>query len=128
MSEKETNEAYIPGQCNIGPDEIRKRNRIGFIGLALMIVFVIVAEVYQIPKGWKLLLFAPTAYALSGFIQARHKFCFIFGYFGLFNTSGKRTRVKDGIQLHKDRLKALTIVGQIFIGSAIITLLYYFIS
>jgi len=128
LSEKETNEAYIPGQCNIGPDEIRKRNRIGFIGLTLMIVFVIVAEVYQIPKGWKLLLFAPTAYALSGFIQARHKFCFIFGYFGLFNISGKRTKVKDAAQLRSDRLKALNIVAQIFTGSLLITLLYYFLS
>ncbi len=128
MQVKETIEAYIPGQCNIGPEEIRKRNRIGYIGLALMIAFIIVAEVYQISQEWKLFLFAPTAYALSGFIQARHKFCFIFGYFGLFNTSGKRTRVIDGIQLHKDRLKALTIVGQIFTGSVIITLLYYFIS
>ncbi|HQW24987.1 MAG TPA: hypothetical protein PLV75_03475 [Saprospiraceae bacterium] len=128
MQEKETIEAYIPGQCNIGPGEIRKRNRIGFIGLALMIVFLIGAEFYQIPKGWKLLLFAPTAYALSGFIQARHKFCFVFGYFGLFSTTGKRTRVIDPIQLRQDRLKALKIVGQIFLGSLMITLLYYFLS
>lgn len=128
MQEKNTNEAYIPSQCNIGPAEIRKRNRIGFIGLALMVVFVTLAEVYQIPKGWKLLLFAPTAYALSGFIQARHKFCFVFGYFGLFNIRGKRTRIIEPGQLRQDRLKAFKIVGQIFLGSLLITLLYYFLS
>jgi hypothetical protein len=128
LQEKDNNETYIPGQCNIGPEEIRKRNRIGFIGLALMIAFIIVAEVYQIPQGWKLLLFAPTTYAMSGFIQARHKFCFMFGYFGIFNIKGKRTRVIDPDQLRQDRLNALKIIGQIFISSVIITLLYYFIS
>lgn len=128
MEVKETIAAYVPGQCNIGPEETRKRNRVGFIGLALMIAFIIVAEVYQIPKGWKLLLFAPAAHALTGFIQARQKFCFVYGYFGLFSITGRRTRVMDPIQLRQDRLKALNIVGQIFVGSIIITLLYYFIS
>ena len=93
-----------------------------------MIVFVTLAEVYHIPKEWKLLLFAPTAYALSGFIQARHKFCFVFGLFGIFNTSGRRTKVKDAEQLRNDRHKALNIVAQIFTGSLLTTLLYYFLS
>ena len=127
MKGNETIDEYIPGQCNIGPAEIRKRNRIGFIGLALMIAFITIAEVFQFTQGWKLLLFAPTTYALSGFIQARHKFCFMFGYFGVFRMSGKRTRVIDPVQLRQDRIKAFKIIGQIVLGSVIITLLYYFL-
>ena len=49
-----------------------------------MIIFIISAEVYAIPQIWKLALFAPTVYALSGFIQARNRFCFLFGFMGLF--------------------------------------------
>jgi hypothetical protein len=128
LEERQIMDTYIPGQCNIGPQEVRKRYRIGFIGLALMIVFVIVAETNYIPQLWKLLLFAPTTYALSGFIQARHKFCFMFGLFGLFRITGRRTRVTDFQQLKRDRYKAFMLMGQIATGSAIITLLYYFIS
>ena len=124
----QTSEVYIPGQCNIGPAETNKRLRIGYIGLALMIIFIISAEVYDIPQIWKLALFAPTVYALSGFIQARNHFCFLFGFLGLFSFTGKKSRVRDEHQLQKDRIKALYLISQIVFGSALITLMYYFIS
>jgi len=121
-------EAYIPGQCNIGPEEIRKRQRLGYIGLAMMIVFIILAETYHVQQIWKLALFAPTVYALSGFVQARYKFCFVFGFFGLLSMTGKRSRIKDADQLTKDRAMAFRIVSQVVFGSCLITLLYYFLS
>lgn len=128
MEDLHSTEAYIPGVCNIGPAEINKRLRIGYIGLALMIIFIISAEVYDIPQIWKLALFAPTVYALSGFIQARNHFCFLFGFLGLFSFTGKKTRVRDEHQLQKDRSRALYLISQIVFGSALITLMYYFIS
>jgi hypothetical protein len=128
LEDTQSTEAYIPGVCNIGPAERNKRLRIGYIGLALMIIFIISAEVYDIPQIWKLALFAPAVYSLSGFIQARNRFCFLYGFLGLFSFTGKRSKVRDEYQLHKDRSRALYLIGQIVIGSALITLMYYFIS
>ena len=128
MKEIQTTEAYIPGVCNIGPGEVNKRLRIGYIGLVMMITFIIVAEVYHFPPMWKLGLFAPSVYALSGFIQARHTFCFLFGFFGLSSTTGKRSRIVDATQLRKDRAMALRIVCQVLVGSFIISFLYYFLT
>jgi hypothetical protein len=119
---------YIPGNCNIGPEEIKKRLRIGYIGLAAMITFILIAELNQLPQVWKLALFAPAVYATSGFVQARQRFCFLFGFLGIFSIAGKRSRVKDLHQLRKDRRKAYLLVSQVFIGAVIITLLYYFLS
>lgn len=119
---------YVPGNCNIGPEEINKRLRIGYLGLAGMAIFILLDVNFQFPHIWKLVLFAPTAYALSGFLQARQHFCFMYGIFGLFSISGKRVRVRDDLQLKKDRSKALWLVLQIFVGSTIITLAYYFLS
>jgi hypothetical protein len=128
LEEIQSTEAYIPGVCNIGPGEVNKRLRIGYIGLALMIIFIISAGFFDFPPVWKLALFAPTVYAISGFLQARQKFCFMYGFFGLFGFAGKRSRVKDDAQAQLDKSKALKLIGQIFFISTAITLLYYFFT
>jgi hypothetical protein len=128
LKEIQTEGNYIPGQCNIGPDETRKRLRIGYLGLALMIIFVLLAEYYAFPPIWKLALFAPTVYAFSGFIQARQKFCFLFGFIGVFSTAGRKSRVGDELKIKKDRSKALVIIAQVFLISLLVTFLYYFLT
>ncbi len=128
MEEIQTTEAYVPGVCNIGPDEVKKRLRIGYIGLALMIIFIISARLFDFPSVWKLALFAPTAYAVSGFLQAMQRFCFMYGFFGLFGFGGKRSRVKDDLKAKLDKSKALKLIGQIFLISTTITLLYYYFT
>lgn len=92
-----------------------------------MIIFIVSAEVFDIPSVWKLMLFVPTVYALSGFIQARNRFCFLFGFLGIFSFTGKRHRVGQEQQAGKDRLKAASILAQIILGSIVITGLYYFL-
>ena len=119
---------YIPGQCNIGPDEINKRLRLGYIGLGTMILFIIAFEVFQFPDNFKLLLFIPCAYTLSGFLQARQRFCFLYGFFGLFSLTGKRQKILEASQLHRDRNKALIIILQVLLGSGLATLFYLFFS
>lgn len=130
MEENQHKIAYIPGQCNIGPEEIYRRRRIGYLGLAGMAIFIIIDLNFQLPQMWKFVLFAPTVYALSGFLQARNKFCFVYGFMGLSSISGRRNfaKSKDNLQLRKDRTKALLLVAQVFFGSLLITLLYYYLS
>jgi len=128
LKEKHIEGTYAPGQCNIGPEEIRRRMRIGYLGLALMIIFIFCAEYYAFPQIWKLALIAPTVYAFSGFIQARQKFCFLFGFIGVFSIAGRKSRVGDDLKIKKDRNKALGIVAQVFISSVLVTLVYYFFT
>jgi hypothetical protein len=128
MQEEIKKDEYITGSCNIGPEEIYRRQRIGYLGLAGMVIFIIIDINFNLQPVWKLILFAPTVYALSGFLQARQKFCFLFGLIGIMSFSGKRSRIGDPIQLHGDRSKALRLVLQIFIGSSILTLAYYFLT
>ena len=130
VEESHTTLEYIPGNCNIGPEEIYRRRRIGYLGLAGMAIFIIIDLNFNFQQVWKLVLFAPTVYALSGFLQARQKFCFIYGFMGLSSISGRRyfTKSKDNLMLRKDRTKALLLVAQVFFGALVITLLYYFLS
>jgi hypothetical protein len=128
LKQNQSEYAYIPGQCNIGPDEIRKRLRIGYIGVALMVLFIVLAEMYNIPQTWKLGLMAPAAYAMSGFLQAFQRFCFLFGFFGLFSFGGKRKKITNDLQMQKDRNKAIWLITQVCIGSLLVTLLYFFLS
>lgn len=128
LEESQTKEAYISGQCNIGPAEISRRMRMGYSGLAMMIVFIVIAEAVPLPQVWKFALFVPSAFALSGFLQARQRFCFLFGFFGIFSITGKRSKIENVDHLRKDRSKGFRLVSQIFLGSCILTLLYYFLS
>jgi hypothetical protein len=120
---------YKPGHCNIGAVEIKKRYRIGYTGLVIMILFIACTSYYEIPRVWKFLLFIPTAYSLSGFLQARSKFCFVYGYLGIFSMTGRRifSKVKMDPDLKKDRNKAIQLVGLITLGSVVITLSCYFL-
>jgi hypothetical protein len=125
LEENQHSGSYIPGQCNIGPEEIDRRKRNGYLGLAGMAIFIILDLNFHFPQIWKLLLIAPTVYALSGFVQARSKFCYAFGLLGLFSFTGKRIKVHDDLQVKQDRNKSLWLIAQIFIGSLIVTLAYY---
>jgi hypothetical protein len=121
---------YTSGKCNIGPVEIKRRYRIGYIGFILMICFIAFAEIFRVPGLWKLLIFIPTFYSLSGFIQAWKKFCYVYGYIGVFSLKGRKsfTRVSDEISIREDRKTVLKIVSWVLAGSVLVTALYYFLS
>ena len=121
---------YTPGRCNLGPVEIKRRYRIGYIGLILMILFILLAEIFKIPRMWKLLLFIPAYYSFSGFIQARKKFCYIYGYKGVFSLKGRKTftRIFDETSIREDRKTVFEIVSMVIVSSGIITAVYYFLS
>jgi len=95
-----------------------------------MIAFIIFAEYFRIPRLWKLLLFLPVYYSLSGFIQARMKFCYVYGYIGVFSLEGRKTfsRVRDEESMKRDRRTVFQILTWIITGSGILTALYYFLS
>lgn len=129
LLEKTEINQYAPGRCNIGPVEIKRRYRIGYTGLILMIVFIVLAELFRFAQPWKLLLFIPSFYALSGFIQAWKKFCYVYGYIGVFSFEGRKTftKVHDNQFKRSDRKTVVQLISLIVLGSGIMTALYYFL-
>jgi hypothetical protein len=129
ISEKDSSQ-YIPGSCNIGIDEIRRRYRIGFAGLFIAVILVIIFHFTDVDRIWKLFIFLPVFYSVSGFIQAINKFCYVYGFRHVFSLHGKRnfTAIRDIELRKKDRSRALQIVTMTTILSVMITAFYYFVT
>jgi hypothetical protein len=123
------NAVYIPGVCNIGPAEIRSRQRVGIAGLTLTIVFFILAVLLAFPPAVRLIVILPGAMAANGYIQAWMHFCVRFGTTGLFNVSdslGKTESVDQKEYRRKDQRKAISIIAlSLLIGVAIGLLLFF---
>ena len=91
---------YLAGSCNIGPQEIRRRKAVAYLGLFLTIV------------------------SLIGYIQSRKKFCLAYGFLGTFNLGklGDISKVAAKEDKAADRATALKILLQSIGLAAVITL------
>lgn len=127
VTEEEASGQYIPGSCNIGREEIRRRYRIGYIGIVFALIVAIFIHLTNAHRIWKLFLFIPVFYSVSGFIQAVNKFCYFYGLRQVFSLDGIRkfTKVKDEQLIKRDRKKAIQIVMMVTICSVAITAIYY---
>jgi hypothetical protein len=76
---------YVPGTCNIGPEEIALRRRAGHAGLAVTTALATVLLRSDLHPAWRLTLALPAAGAASGYLQARQRFCANYGFRGLYN-------------------------------------------
>lgn len=104
---------YVPGICNIGPAEIARRRRVGWIGLIVAVALLFLLILLNAPSATHLLVFFPAAISSSGFLQAHLKFCAGFGSKGLYNFSskvGKTNHVDDAKYRLKDQRRALQII------------------
>jgi hypothetical protein len=100
---------YVPGVCNIGPSEIRRRRQSGWIGLGMTILLWAVFLVFRAPSPWRLFLFLPAMIGATGFLQAALHFCAGFGIRGVFNFGsevGKTDTVEQAEFRLQDRRKA----------------------
>lgn len=106
-----TSTDYVPGACNIGPAEIRRRRMVGWLGVAGVVVLCVGLRVVDASPWWRLTQFVPASLAASGFIQARMRFCANFGYRGLYNFDalGEEQRVAVEGALRADRRKAWSV-------------------
>lgn len=110
---------YIPGVCNIGRAEIRRRRQSGWLGLAATIVLWGIFWLLRVPAPWRLFLFLPAMIGATGFFQAALHFCAGFGMRGVYNFGaqvGKTDTVEQAEFRRKDRRKA----NQIALYSALV--------
>ncbi|MEP6793054.1 MAG: hypothetical protein ABJB16_01920 [Saprospiraceae bacterium] len=121
---------YQPGTCNLGKQEINRRFRIGFIGLGLMIILMLSITFFHLATIYKIFLFIPAFYSVSGFVQAFNKFCYIYGLKGVTSLTGRKKfeHVSDEIFFKADRKKAFAIITITALSSAAMTILYILLS
>ena len=120
---------YIPGVCNIGPEEIKKRKQAGWIGLVATVLLWAVFIWFDVAVPWRLLLFFPAMMSATGFLQAYMHFCAYFGFASLFNFGdvGKTDSVSQAEFRAKDRRRAWQIIiYSVLVGAAVAFLAYLF--
>lgn len=120
---------YIPGSCNIGKGEIRQRQIVALIGLAISISSLIALISTSAPRGARLGIFIPLAVASIGWVQSRKKFCLAYGFMGTFNFGklGQLSKVADSASRAADRKTALSILIQSGAYAVVATAVIYFL-
>ena len=118
---------YIPGACNIGKGEIRRRQMVALVGLTLSISSFITLLSTNAPRSARLGIFVPLAVASIGWVQSRKKFCLAYGFMGTFNFGklGQLSRVADSASRAADRKTALSILLQAGAYAAVVTAIIY---
>lgn len=114
---------YIPGSCNIGKGEIRRRKLVALVGLFFSISTLITFNTIDAPPAVRIGIFFPFMVASVGFVQSRSKFCLAYGFAGTFNVGkmGDIKRVASKEDRAADRKTALVILGKSFLLAALAT-------
>jgi hypothetical protein len=89
---------YVPGVCNIGAWEIRRRRRFAYIGFAAAAILFAILVAIEAPAWTRLVVFLPLASGLVSWLQARRRFCAGFAVARVSNFADDdegRRRVED---------------------------------
>jgi hypothetical protein len=114
---------YIPGTCNIGRGEVRKRQLVALVGLFFSVTTLLAFSTVETTTAVRLGIFFPLMVASVGFVQSRSKFCLAYGFAGTFNVGkmGDIKRVASKEDRAADRKTALVILGKSFLLAALAT-------
>ena len=123
MNLKMPDYAYIPGTCNIGKGEIRRRQFVALVGLFFSVSTLLTFNTVDAPTAIRLGIFFPLMVASVGVVQSRNKFCLAYGLAGTFNVGkmGDIKRVASVEDRAADRATALKILGKSFLLASIAT-------
>lgn len=115
---------YSPGVCNIGPEEIARRHRAGWVGFIVAAILFVVLYWAGVSPWWRLFIFFPAMLSASGFLQAYFHFCSGFARRGIFNFGavGTTENVTDEASKEKDRHKGNQIVAYAALIGAVVAI------
>lgn len=118
---------YIPGSCNIGKGEIRRRQLVALIGIFLTFSSATALLATNQSRTNRLSIFIPALIFSIGFVQARSKFCLAYGLAGTFNFEriGKISRVQFVQDRKADRKTAIIILLKSTALAALITAIFF---
>lgn len=118
---------YSPGLCNIGVDEIRRRRLAGWVGAAGASIMWLGLVASNAPPAWYLAIFLPAIIGATGFVQAASRFCFYFGFSGVFNfgRAGQQEPVAEPQAQQLDRAAAIRVLSISCAIAGIVTLIAF---
>ena len=127
MAIKDDRGEYRAGACNIGPEEIAQRRRMGLVFLVVAIGLAVLLLAIDAPAWMRIAVWPPLAAAFITLEQVRRRFCVAFGMAGLRNFGpevGQAQRIEDGDARATDRRTALVMVAYCSVAAAIVTALF----
>lgn len=118
---------YIPGTCNIGSGEVKRRQLVAIFGLFLTVFSAITIMATDQSKSSRLSIFLPALIFSIGFVQSRKKFCLAYGLAGTFNFGklGQISKVQSPEDKKADRKTAVSILLQSVAVAALITAVFF---
>ena len=118
---------YIPGTCNIGKGEIRRRQLVAIFGLFLTTFSAATIIATDQSENSRFSIFLPALIFSIGFVQSRKKFCLAYGLAGTFNFGklGQISKVQSTEDRKSDRKTAVSILFQSAALAASITAIFY---
>ena len=111
-------DGYVPGACNIGPWEIRRRRVAAIAAFAAAIGLFAILVAIDAPAWTRIALIAPAWGGAISWLQARRHFCVAYAMGGLANFgSGEGTRkaVVDPAQRALDRRATALLLRDAFL-------------
>jgi hypothetical protein len=121
-------EEYIPGTCNIGKSEVKRRQSVALVGAIATIAWATFLILKVDSHALRFSTFIPAMAFAVGWVQSRRKFCLAFGLMGSFNfgKAGNLSKVQSEADKAADRATALSILRQAIILAIAITGIVYF--
>ena len=107
-------DAYRPGVCNIGPEEIARRRRGAWVASVGTVALYLGLLAIAAPDLVRFVVAVPAAGAAVSWLQARERFCVAFGSTGTFNFGpiGELDQVTDEAARRADRRKVVSMVAR----------------
>jgi hypothetical protein len=124
----ETANYYVPGVCNIGKEEIRRRKIAALSSLAITVILIAAISYLDVNRVWRLSIFFTVTSSAVSFQQWYYKFCVAFGIKGIFNFGnlGTSDTIEQAEFRKKDRAKAWQMITTGILAGIITALVYYF--
>lgn len=119
--------AYVPGTCNIGQGEVKRRQAVAIFGLILIVISAAGILATDQDRGARLSIFIPALIFSIGFVQSRKKFCLAYGLAGTFNFGklGQISKVQSPEDKKADRKTAVSILFQSITLAGLITAIFF---
>jgi hypothetical protein len=118
---------YVPGTCNIGQGEIKRRQAVAIFGLFLIAISSVGILTTDQDRGARLSIVIPAVIFSIGFVQSRKKFCLAYGLAGTFNFGklGQISKVQSLEDKKADRKTAVFILFQSIALAGVITAIFF---